>query len=73
MINNIPDVIYDREGNRIRVVKASEIFFKSQGRKGYILHIEREERITSVSEFELTEVDGRYILTKDVLKNSHEL
>lgn len=73
MINNVPDVIYDREGNRIRVVKVREVFFKSQGRKGYILHIEREERITSVSEFQLTEVEGKYILTKDVLKNNNDL
>lgn len=73
MINNVPDVIYDREGNRIRVVKVREVFFKSKGRKGYIFHIEREERITSISEFELTEVDGRYILTKDVLRNNNDI
>lgn len=73
MIKNIPDIVYDREGNRIRVIKVSEVFFKSQGRKGYILHIEREERITSISEFELTEIDGKYILTREVLKSSNEI
>lgn len=73
MINKIPDVIYDKSGNRIRVIKAKEIFFSSKGRKGYVLHIEREERITSISEFELTEVDGRYILTKDVLRNNNDI
>lgn len=72
MINKIPDVVYDKEGNRIRVIKAREVFFSCRGRKGYILHIEREERITSVSEFELTEEDGKYIITRDVLKNGHE-
>lgn len=72
MINKIPDVIYDKEGNRIRVIKANEIFFSSQGRKGYVLHIEREERITSVSEFDLTEEDGKYILTREILKNNPE-
>ena len=72
MINKIPDVVYDKEGNRIRVIKVSEIFFTSKGRKGYILHIEREERITSVSEFDLAEEEGKYIITRDVLKNSHE-
>lgn len=73
MIKNIPDVVYDREGNRIRVIKVSEVFFKSKGRKGYILHIEREERITSISEFELTEINGKYILTREVLKSSSEI
>lgn len=73
MINKIPDVIYDKEGNRIRVIKASEIFFNNYGRKGYVLHIEREERITSISEFDLTEDDGKYIITRDVLKNSHDV
>ena len=72
MINKIPDVVYDKEGNRIRVIKVSEIFFTSKGRKGYILHIEREERITSVSEFDLAEEEGKYIITRDVLKNGHE-
>lgn len=47
-------------------------FFSSQGKRGYVLHIEKEERITSVSEFDLTEEDGRYIITRDVLKNSND-
>lgn len=72
MLNKIPEVIYDKKGNRIRVIKASEIFFSSQGKRGYVLHIEKEERITSVSEFDLTEEDGRYIITRDVLKNSND-
>lgn len=73
MINKIPDVIYDKSGNRIRVIKAREIFFSSKGRKGYVLHVEREERITSISEFDLTEEDGKYIITRDILKNGHDL
>lgn len=73
MINKIPDVIYDKSGNRIRVIKAREIFFRSKGRKGYVLHVEREERITSISEFDLTEEDGKYIITRDILKNGHDL
>lgn len=72
MINSIPDVVYDREGNRIRVIKASKVFFKSKCRKGYVLHIEKEERVTSISEFDLTEVDGRYIINRDVLKENYD-
>lgn len=73
MIKEIPDVIYDSEGNLIRVIKASKVFFSNKGRMGYVLHIEKEERITSISEFELTEEKGKYILTRNMLKVSYEL
>lgn len=73
MLNKIPEVIYDKDGNRIRVIKASEVFFNNHGQKGYVLHIEREERVTSISEFDLTEEDGKYIITRDVLKSSHDV
>lgn len=72
MLNKIPDVIYDKAGNRIRVIKASKIFFENQGKNGYVLHIEREERITSVSEFDLIEENGRFIITKDILGSSND-
>ncbi|MEG1257052.1 hypothetical protein [Clostridium sp.] len=73
MINNIPDIIYDREGNAMRVVKTSIIFFQNQGKQGYVFHIEREEKITSISEFEIVEDKGRFIVTRDVLKNCDDI
>lgn len=73
MINKIPSVIYDRAGNRIRVIKAKQVFFKHIGRKGYIFHIEREDRITSISEFNLTEENGKYIITRDILTSIKEI
>ncbi|MEG0308877.1 MAG: hypothetical protein RR636_13095 [Clostridium sp.] len=71
MIKNIPNVIYDRQGNEMRVAKTRRVFFEKYGKKGYVFHVEREEKITSISEFEITEEDGRYIVTRDLLGNTN--
>lgn len=73
MINNIPSIIYDKEGNIIRIVKTSTVFFKDRKEKGYVFHIEQEERITSISEFDLTYREGRFILTNDIFTNKSEV
>ncbi|MFR1710366.1 MAG: hypothetical protein ACLSV2_15885 [Clostridium sp.] len=73
MINDIPNIIYDKDKNPLRVVKSSKVFFKDQGRVGYVFHVEREERITSISEFDLVENNGSFIITKDIFENSSML
>lgn len=73
MINNIPSIIYDKEGNIIRIIKTSTIFFRDRREIGYVFHIEQEERVTSISEFDLTYREGRFILTNDIFKNKSEI
>ncbi len=73
MINSIPKVIYDKEGNLMRVVKTSRVYFKNYKKYGYVFHVEREDRVTSVSEFELVEDNGNYIVTRDVLKSYDDI
>ncbi|MEG0774164.1 hypothetical protein [Clostridium sp.] len=70
MLKEIPKVIYDMEGSAIRVVKFSKLFFKNRNEEGYVLHIEKAERVTTVSEFELKEVDGKFYITREIFKES---
>ncbi|WP_346871222.1 hypothetical protein [Clostridium sp. UBA5119] len=70
MINDVPSIIYDKNKNPLRVIKSSRVFFKKHGRVGYVFHVEREERITSVSEFDLVENNGNFFVTKDIFENS---
>jgi|GEM_PF-309179 len=73
MINNVPSIIYDKNKNPLRVIKSTKVFFEKQGRVGYVFHVEREERITSISEFDLIENNGSFIITKDIFENSGTL
>jgi len=61
MINDVPSIIYDKNKNPLRVIKSSRVFFKKHG---------REERITSISEFDLVENNGNFVVTKDIFENS---
>jgi hypothetical protein len=70
MINDIPSIIYDKNENPLRVIKSSRVFFEKYGRVGYVFHVEREERITSISEFDLVESNGNFVITKDIFENS---
>jgi len=69
MINDVPSIIYDKNKNPIRVIKSSRIFFKKHGRVGYVFHVESEERITSISEFDLVESNGNFVITKEIFEN----
>ncbi|EQB89353.1 hypothetical protein SDC9_125207 [bioreactor metagenome] len=66
MLKEIPRIIYDIEGSPIRVVKFSKVFFKYRNEEGYVLHIEKAERVTAVSEFELKEVDGKFYIDREI-------
>ncbi|WP_291569149.1 MULTISPECIES: hypothetical protein [unclassified Clostridium] len=68
MLNEVPTVIYDLEGIPMRVIKASKIFFKNRNEEGYILHIEKAEKVTAVSEFELKYIDGKYVLNRKIFR-----
>ena len=70
MLKEIPRVIYDMQGAPIRVVKYSKVIFKDRNEEGYILHVERAERVTAVGEFELKEVNGKFFLTREIFKES---
>ncbi|WP_346937102.1 hypothetical protein [Clostridium sp.] len=69
MINDVPSIIYDKNKKPIRVIKSSRIFFKEYGRVGYVFHVESEERITSISEFDLVESNGNFVITKEIFEN----
>lgn len=73
MINDMPKVIYDKNNNPMRVVKVTTVFFEKYKRKGYVFHVEREERITSISEFEVIEDKGKFRVTREILKNCEEI
>ncbi|WP_017413710.1 hypothetical protein [Clostridium tunisiense] len=66
MLKEIPRIIYDMEGSPMRVVKFSKVFFKYRNEEGYVLHIEKAERVTAVSEFELKESNGKYYVNREV-------
>lgn len=68
MMDSIPSIIYDNKGNVIRVVKASLVFFPNRKENGYVFHVESEERITSISEFDLEKKEGQYFLVKDIFR-----
>ncbi|GAA0121148.1 MAG: hypothetical protein KID00_06070 [Clostridium argentinense] len=68
MLNEVPTVIYDLEGIPMRVIKVSKVFFKNRNEEGYILHIERAEKVTAISEFDLKYMDGKYILNRKIFK-----
>jgi len=70
MLKEIPKVIYDMEGTPLRVAKYSKIVFKDRNEEGYILHVEKAERVTAVGEFDLKEVDGKFFLTREIFKES---
>jgi hypothetical protein len=70
MLKEVPKIIYDMDGSKMRVVKFSKIFFKYRNEEGYIIHIEKAERVTTVSEFELKEVDGKFYITREIFKES---
>lgn len=70
MLKEIPKVIYDMEGAPLRVAKYSKIVFKDRNEEGYILHVEKAERVTAVGEFDLKEVDGKFFLTREIFKES---
>jgi hypothetical protein len=73
MVNDVLSIIYDKNKNPLRVIKSSRIFFEKQGIVGSIFHVEREERITSISEFDLVENNGNFFITKDIFENSDTL
>lgn len=66
MINSIPETIYDNDGQQIRIVKTSVIYYKDRQVEGYVFHVEREERITSISEFDLLYKNDKYFVKRDV-------
>lgn len=66
MINEIPTVIYDNQGEELRVVRSNKIFFKKRNEYGYIFHVEKAEKVTTISEFEIKLLNGKYILLRDV-------
>lgn len=68
MIDDIPIFVYDRFGCKVRVVKVVKIFFKEKQEYGYVFHVERAEKITTISEFDLEKRDGNYHIKKDILK-----
>lgn len=73
MLKEIPKVIYDKEGMPIRVVKYSKVFFKDRNEEGYVFHVERAERVTSVSEFELREICGNYFVEREIFKDNSNI
>lgn len=73
MMDSIPSIIYDNKGNIIRIVKTSLIFFPNRKENGYVFHVESEERITSVSEFDLEKREGQYFLVKDIFIRGREI
>lgn len=67
MLNtDIPKVIYDNQGNELKVAKYSKIFFKNRNEYGYVFHVEKAEKITTVSEFEIKYKNGKYFIDRDI-------
>lgn len=73
MITDIPKVIYKKDGTEMMVLKACRIYFKNYRKFGYVFHIENEEKMTTVSEFELIYKDEKYIVTRDVFVSRFEM
>ena len=70
MIIEIPNLVYDKEGNPLRVIRTSKVFFKNRKEEGYVLHIEKAEKVTSISEFDLKLINGKYMINKDIFQNT---
>ncbi|GAA0125596.1 hypothetical protein [Clostridium senegalense] len=66
MINEIPTMIYDNLGNQLKVVRSNKIFFKNENKYGYVFHVEKAEKVSTVSEFELELKNGKYMLKRDI-------
>ncbi len=72
MIKDIPVFIYDKDGLKVRVVKTSKIYFRKRQVYGYIFHIEKAERVTTITEFDLENKEGKYYIKRDVFKDCVE-
>lgn len=69
MINEIPKIIYDNNGNEIKITRITKKYFKDKNKEGYIFHIEKGEKIGTISEFDLELIDGKYIINRDIFLN----
>lgn len=64
MLNKIPTLIYDLCGDKVEVMNYTKVFFETQKVEGYVLHVEQNDRITSISEFDLEKREDKYYCTR---------
>lgn len=60
MLNKIPTLIYDLCGDKVEVMNYTKVFFENKKVEGYVLHVEQNDRITSISEFDLEKREDKY-------------
>jgi len=64
LLNNIPTLIYDLCGEKVEVMNYTKVFFENKKVEGYVLHVEQNDRVTSISEFDLEKRDDKYYCTR---------
>ena len=64
MLNKIPTLIYDLCGDKVAVMNYTKVFFENKNEEGYVLHVEQNDRITSISEVDLEKREDKYYCTR---------
>jgi len=64
LLNNIPTLIYDLCGEKVEVMNYTKVFFENKKVEGYVLHVEQNDRVTSISEFDLEKREDKYYCTR---------
>lgn len=64
MLSKIPTLIYDLCGEKVEVMNYTKVFFENKNEEGYVLHVEQNDRITSISEFDLEKRGEQYYCTR---------
>jgi hypothetical protein len=64
VLNEIPTLIYDLCGEKVKVMNYTKVFFQNKNEEGYVLHVEQNDRITSINESDLEKREDKYYCTR---------